>query len=96
MQEEIGKMDFINENVKYVQSCKNVAPKLNISYIDAKAIAAKIVKDMGENCSKKLCMISQGKNDKTHFYIYGATLVAKGLYQAFAKEIYILGKYKNN
>ena len=44
-------MDFINENVKYVQSCKYVSPKLNISYIDAKVIAAKIVKDMGENCS---------------------------------------------
>ena len=27
--------NFINENVKYVQICKNVASKLNISYIEA-------------------------------------------------------------
>ena len=86
--------NFVNEHVKYVQSCKNVASKLNISYIDAKAITAKIVKDMGENGSKKLYMISQGKNDNTHFCIYGATLVAKALAQAIAKEVPILGKYK--
>lgn len=88
--------NFVNEHVKYVQSCKNVASKLNISYIDAKAITAKIVKDMGENGSKKLYMISQGKNDNTHFCIYGATLVAKALAQAIAKEVPIFGKYKKN
>ena len=39
-------------------------------------------------------MISQGKNDNTHFYIYGATLAAKTLVQVIAKEVHILGKYK--
>ena len=86
--------EFVPVHQKYVESCKNVAAELGIHFVDVKAITNKLVKDMGENGSKKLYMISQGANDNTHFTIYGATAVAKLTADALIQEVPELAQYK--
>ena len=41
-------------------------------------------------------MISEGKNDNTHYTIYGATTTAKLLAQAVVEEIPDLAQYYKN
>ena len=48
---------------------------------------------MGEEDSKKLFMVSEGKDDNTHYTIYGATITAKLLAEAIVQEVPELAEY---
>ena len=48
---------------------------------------------MGEEGSEKLFMISEGKDDNTHYTILGATTTAKLLAEAISKEVPELEQY---
>ena len=65
-------------------------------YVDANAITTKLIQNLGDEGSKKLFMISAGKNDNTHFTIKGATTVAKLLAEAMIKEVPELAPYYKN
>ena len=80
----------------YRLSAKNVAKKLNVHYVEANTITENYLKNLGEEASNKLFMCSTGKNDYTHFTIYGATIVAKLLAEALIKEVPELAPYFKN
>ena len=77
----------------YREGAKNVATQLKAHYVDANAITTKLINSLGDEGSKKLFMISAGKNDNTHFTIKGATTVAKLLAEAVIKEVPELAPY---
>ena len=77
----------------YREGAKNVASQLKAHYVDANAITTKLINNLGDEGSKKLFMISAGKNDNTHFTIQGATTVAKLLAEAVIKEVPELAPY---
>ena len=77
----------------YKKGAETVSKKLKVHYVDAYTITKKVILDLGEEGSKKLFMISEGKNDNTHYTIYGATTTAKLLAEALVKEVPELAKY---
>ena len=48
---------------------------------------------MGEEDSKKLFMVSEGKDDNTYYIIYEATVTAKLLAEAIVQEVPELAQY---
>ena len=80
----------------YREGAKKVASQLKANYVDANAITTKLIQNLGDEGSKKLFMISAGKNDNTHFTIQGATVVAKLLAEALIKEVPELAPYYKN
>lgn len=80
----------------YREGAKNVATQLKTYYVDANAITTELIKNLGDEGSKKLFMISAGKDDNTHFTIQGATTVAKLLAEAMIKEVPELAPYYKN
>ena len=98
-----NKGKLVDTHGDYRKSAKNVADTLKIKFIDANAITEKLENDLGEEGSKKLHMIyapgeeaayPDGKEDNTHYNIYGATTVAKLLSNALFNEVPDLAKYK--
>ena len=75
------------------EGAKNIATKLKVHYVDTNAITTELINSFGDEGSKKLFMISAGKNDNTHFTIQGATIVAKLLAEAVIKEVPELAPY---
>ena len=81
---------------------KNVAEALQVAFIDANAITHQLEQNLGVEGSKKLHMwfkpgenpsIPKGREDNTHYNIYGARLVAGLLADAVGKEIPALAKH---
>ena len=77
----------------YRFGAEKVSKKLKVHFVDACTITEKVVLDLGEEGSKKLFMISEGKDDNTHYTIYGATTTAKLLAEAISKEVPELEQY---
>ena len=77
----------------YRNGAETVSKKLKVHFVDACTITEKVILDLGEEGSKKLFMISEGKDDNTHYTIYGATTTAKLLSEAIIKEIPELAEY---
>lgn len=76
----------------YLTSARNVATEQNVTFIDANSITHALEQGLGREKSKNLHMVyapsehpslPDGRNDNTHYNIYGATIVA----QLLAKEI---------
>ena len=84
---------LVNAEGDYRFGAEKVSKKLGFHYVDAFEITTKVVQDLGEEGSKKLFMISEGKDDNTHYTIYGATTTAKLLSEAIIKEIPELAEY---
>lgn len=78
---------------EYRYGAEKVAKKLGVHFVDACTLTYKVIEDMGEEDSKKLFMISEGKDDNTHYTIYGATVTAKLLAEAIAEEVPELAQY---
>jgi len=82
---------------------KNVAQKLNVHFVDANKITHELEQGLGVEGSKKLHMWflpgeepsePKGKQDNTHYNIYGAQIVANLLADALCEEIPELKKYR--
>lgn len=89
----------------YIVAPRDVAQRMNVHFVDANRITHLLEDSLGEEGSKKLHMIyapgehpaiSQGRQDNTHYNIYGAHMVAQRLADALCKEIPLLSRYRTS
>lgn len=82
---------------------RDVAQRMNCHFVDANAITHELEQSLGTEASKKLHMwfkpgeepsVPNGRQDNTHYNVYGAHVVAKLLADALCQEIPILSKYR--
>jgi len=87
---------LIDTHGAYLISPRNVAIETGTSFIDANCITHKLEQELGREASKRLHMIFKkgehpsmpdGRNDNTHYSVYGAHVVARLLAEAMADEI---------
>jgi len=84
---------------------RDVAQRMNVHFIDANKITHDLETSLGKEGSKKLHMwykpgehpaLPKGRQDNTHYNIWGAHQVAKLLADALCEEIPLLKKYRAN
>ncbi len=61
----------------YPDAVRELAAELGVTLIDMEQKSRKLVEGLGPEASKKLYMISTGKDDNTHFVTAGATAMAE-------------------
>ena len=93
---------LIDTHGLYKVAPRDVASRMNCHFIDANQITHDLEQSLGVEGSKKLHMwykpgeepsLPQGRQDNTHYNIYGAQVVAKLLAEALIEEIPVLSKY---
>lgn len=93
---------LIDTHGLYKVAPRDVARRMNCHFIDANQITHDLEQSLGVEDSKKLHMwykpgeepsLPQGRQDNTHYNIYGAQVVAKLLAEALIEEIPVLSKY---
>lgn len=93
---------LIDTHGLYKVAPRDVARRMNCHFIDANQITHNLEQSLGVEGSKKLHMwykpgeepsLPQGRQDNTHYNIYGAQVVAKLLAEALIEEIPVLSKY---
>jgi len=81
---------------------RDVAERMNCHFVDANRITHDLEQGLGTEASKRLHMWflpnteptePKGKQDNTHYNVYGAHVVAKLLAKALCEEIPVLKKY---
>ena len=102
--EHLTEGDTLNDtHGLYRVAPRDVARRMNCHFIDANQITHDLEQGLGRESSKKLHMwfrpgeepsIPQGKQDNTHYNIYGAQVVADLLADALCKEIPLLKAYR--
>ena len=82
---------------------RDVAQRMNCHFVDANQITHDLEQGLGTEASKKLHMWflpgtepsePKGKQDNTHYSIYGSHTVARLLADALCEEIPVLKKYR--
>jgi len=82
---------------------RDVARRMNVHFVDANQITHDLEQGLGTEASKKLHMWylpgteptePNGKQDNTHYNVYGAHVVARLLADALCAEIPLLSKYR--
>ncbi len=82
---------------------RDVAERMNCHFVDANKITHELEQGLGTEASKKLHMWylpnteptePKGKQDNTHYNVYGAHVVARLLADALCEEIPVLKKYR--
>lgn len=93
---------LIDTHGLYKVAPRDVARRMNCHFIDANQITHDLEQSLGVEGSKKLHMwykpgeepsLPEGRQDNTHYNIYGAQVVAKLLAEALIEEIPVLSKY---
>jgi len=93
---------LIDTHGAYLDSPRNVAGELGVTFIDLNRITHELVEELGPEASKSLFvwvepntvpLYPKGKEDNTHLNVYGARRVAKLAVEAVSAEIPELGKY---
>lgn len=93
---------LIDTHGLYRVAPRDVAQRMNAHFVDANRITHDLEQGLGTEASKKLHMwflpgeeptVPDGRQDNTHYSIYGAHAVAKLLAEALCEEIPILKKY---
>lgn len=96
---------LIDTHGAYLISPQKVAREMNVVFVDANKITHDLEQSLGNEGSKKLHMIfspgehpslPNGRQDNTHYCIYGANKVASLLADAICKEIPQLAKHHIN
>ncbi len=86
----------------YAVAPKNVADSMHVFFVNANKITHDLEQGLGVEGSKKLHMwykpgeieaLPEGRQDNTHYNIYGAKVVAGLLARAMCQEIPLLTKY---
>ena len=94
---------LIDTHGLYRVAPRDVARRMNVSFVDANKITHDLEQGLGTEASKKLHMwfkpgeeptIPEGRQDNTHYNVYGAHIVARLLADALCDEIPILKKYR--
>ena len=87
----------------YAQVPRDVAQRMNCLFVDANQITHDLEQGLGKEASKKLHMWfmpntepsePKGKQDNTHYNIYGAHQVARLLADALCEEVPVLKAYR--
>lgn len=100
--EQVNSDTLIDTHGAYLLSPRNVAREMNVHFIDANKITHDLEQSMGVVGSRKLHMwlnpgeipsIPNGRQDNTHYNVYGAHIVAGLLADAVDKEIPALAKH---
>ena len=87
---------LVDGHGEYRYGAEKVAKELKVHFVDACTITYKVISDAGDEGSKKYFMVSEGKDDNTHYTILGATTTAKLLAEAIVKEVPELAEYHKN
>ena len=94
---------LIDTHGLYRVAPRDVAQRMNCHFVDANAITHQLEQGLGREESKKLHMwflpgteptVPDGRQDNTHYNVYGAHVVARLLADALCKEIPLLAKYR--
>ena len=94
---------LIDTHGLYRVAPKHVADSMHCHFVDANLITSELEQRLGTEGSKKLHMWflpgqepsePNGKQDNTHYNIYGAKVVARLLADALCDEIPVLSKYR--
>ncbi|MBQ8463556.1 MAG: rhamnogalacturonan acetylesterase [Prevotella sp.] len=84
---------------------RDVASRMNCLFVDANQITHDLEQGLGTEASKKLHMwflpgeepsVPNGRQDNTHYNIYGAHQVARLLADALCEQIPLLSRYRTN
>ncbi len=82
---------------------RDVARRMNVHFVDANRITHDLEQGMGTENSKKLHMwflpgeepsVPKGRQDNTHYNVYGAHVVAYLLADALCEEVPVLKRYR--
>ena len=93
---------LVDTHGDYAVAPRNVAQTMNVPFVDANKITHDLEEGLGPEKSKDLHMwfkpgenpaIPKGREDNTHYNIYGAHVVAGLLVDEIAKQIPLLKKY---
>ena len=94
---------LIDTHGLYRVAPRDVARRMNVHFVDANQITHNLEQGLGTEASKKLHMWflpgtepsePKGKQDNTHYSVYGAHVVARLLADALCEEIPMLKKYR--
>ena len=100
--EKVNSDTLIDTHGAYLLSPRRVAQEMNAYFVDANKITHDLEQSMGVVGSRKLHMwlkpgevasIPNGRQDNTHYNVYGARMVAGLLADAVGKEIPALAKH---
>lgn len=93
---------LVDTHGAYLLSPRNVANQLNVPFVDANKITHDLEQGLGPVKSRKLHMwflpgeepsLPKGRQDNTHYNVYGARMVAGLLANEVAKQVPALKKY---
>lgn len=92
-EEKVNSDTLIDTHGNYILTPKNVALMMRVPYVDANKITHDLEQSLGIEGSRKLHMwlkpgeygVAKGRQDNTHYNIYGAHLVASRLVDAMAE-----------
>ena len=96
---------LVDTHGDYVVAPRNVAKDMDVPFVDANKITHDLEQGLGKEKSKKLHMwflpgeepsVPKGRQDNTHYNVYGAHVVARLLTDAIAKEVPALRKHTLN
>jgi len=94
---------LIDTHGLYRVAPRDVAQRMNVHFVDANKITHDLEQGLGTEASKKLHMWflpdtepsePKGKQDNTHYCVYGAHVVARLLADALCQEVPVLKKYR--
>ena len=94
---------LIDTHGLYRVAPRDVASRMNVHFVDANQITHDLEQGLGAEASKKLHMwflpgeepsVPKGKQDNTHYNVYGSHVVAKLLADALCQEIPVLKRYR--
>ena len=94
---------LIDTHNLYRVAPREVAQRMNVHFVDANKITHDLEQGLGREASKKLHMwfkpgeeptVPDGRQDNTHYNVYGAHVVAKLLADALCEEIPVLKAYR--
>ena len=96
---------LIDTHGLYRVAPRDVARRMNVHFVDANKITHDLEQGLGTEASKKLHMwflpgeepsVPNGRQDNTHYNVYGAHVVAHLLADALCDEIPVLSKYRTD
>lgn len=94
---------LIDTHGLYRVAPRDVAKRMNCHFVDANRITHELEQGLGTEASKRLHMwfkpgeepsVPNGRQDNTHYNVYGAHVVAHLLADALCEEIPVLSKYR--
>lgn len=103
--EQVEGDSLVDTHGLYVVAPRDVAKRMNVHFVDANRITHELEQGLGREASKKLHMwflpneepsVPKGRQDNTHYNIYGAHTVARLLADALCEEVPVLKKYRTD